>query len=150
MEQRQLKPCGSAYLGLHQFTPPNKYRLFETGRRLKARHAIMKRGLARKINRLMLYIIKPDRWAGHNRWRLLSWYTPGKWRLSHGASQFTFTMFHFVRLAEFSMTVKCHYRSFAQKPTIAPTVRNDTRDTLKSDMKVETASAWKKYPRETA
>ncbi len=23
MDQRQLRPCGSAYLGLHQFTPPN-------------------------------------------------------------------------------------------------------------------------------
>ncbi len=41
--KRQLKPCGSAYLGLHHFRPPDKYRLFEAGRGLKACHAFMPR-----------------------------------------------------------------------------------------------------------
>ncbi len=41
LDQRQLRPCGSAYLGLHQFTPQNKYRLFEDGRGLKACPAFM-------------------------------------------------------------------------------------------------------------
>ncbi len=41
LDQRQLRPCGSAYLGLHQLTPPNKYRLFEAGRGLKACPAFM-------------------------------------------------------------------------------------------------------------
>ncbi len=56
LDQRQLRPCGSAYLGLHQFTPPNKYRLFEAGRGLKACHAfmpcraLMPRGHACQIN----------------------------------------------------------------------------------------------------
>ncbi len=37
-EQRKRKPCGSAYLGPHQFEPPNRYRLsyFEAGKWLKA------------------------------------------------------------------------------------------------------------------
>ncbi len=43
LDQHQLRPCGSAYLGLHQFTPPNKHRLCEAGRGLKACHAFMPR-----------------------------------------------------------------------------------------------------------
>ncbi len=41
MDLRKLRPCGSAYLGLHQFTPPKIYHLssFEAGRGLKACHA---------------------------------------------------------------------------------------------------------------
>ncbi len=37
LDQRKLRLCGSAYLGLHQFTPPKMYRLscFEAGRGLK-------------------------------------------------------------------------------------------------------------------
>ncbi len=36
LDQRKQRSCGSAYLGLHQFTPPKMYRLscFEAGRRL--------------------------------------------------------------------------------------------------------------------
>ncbi len=37
-----------------------------------------------------------------------------------------------------------HYRAFAEKPTIALPIRNITRDTRMSDMKVEAASAFKK------
>ncbi len=41
MDQRKLRPCGSAYLGLNQFTLPKVYHLssFEAGRGLKACHA---------------------------------------------------------------------------------------------------------------
>ncbi len=49
VEQRQLKPCGSAYLGLHHFTPPDKYRLFEAGRGLKACHAFTPRRHATRL-----------------------------------------------------------------------------------------------------
>ncbi len=42
MDQRKLRPCGSAYLGLHQFTLQKVDHLssFEAGNGLKACHAV--------------------------------------------------------------------------------------------------------------
>ncbi len=54
LDRHQLSPCGSAYLGFHHFTPPNKYRIFKAGRGLRhamlSCHAVMPRGHACKIN----------------------------------------------------------------------------------------------------
>ncbi len=55
MDQRQLRPCESAYLGLHQVTPPNKFRLFEAGRGLKACHAFKPRGHGGENQYVSLY-----------------------------------------------------------------------------------------------
>ncbi len=55
MEQRYLKPCGSAHPGLRQLTPPNKYRLFEAGRGLKACRATMPRGHEGENQSVSLY-----------------------------------------------------------------------------------------------
>ncbi len=125
MEQLQLKPCGSAYLGIHQLTPPNKYHVFETGischvvsngksidlcYKNKVRWVCTPQPLKSSLRR-----VAPQKALTGNQKNMKP---PEKCRFSHGASQLTFhfIIFHFVYLAELSITVNYLYRSFAQKP----------------------------------